>query len=212
MPCSCDAFLSGTKHAKFKIALFIALFLSLGMFSIEILGSIYANSSSLLADASDFMGDSLNYIISLSVLNVGLYYRSWASLFKGVTMTLFGLMVLIKTSLMVWTGQIPEPLTIGLIGFLALIANSITMIILYKFHDGDSNMQSIWLCTRNDMVGNCAILLASLGILETHTFLPDLFVALTMTSLGIIGGIKIIKLALQEQKKVKTGHPCSCCH
>lgn len=213
MACCCNYFDPTSQHSKFKATLWIALFLNFSMFIIEIFGGIYANSSSLWADALDFMGDSINYIISLFVLSATLYYRSWASLLKGATMALFGIAVLIKIGLSLWSGHLPEPLTMGFIGFLALIVNSIALAILYNFHQGDSNMQSVWLCTRNDMIGNCAILFASLGILGTQTLFPDLLVAFIMAGLGITSGVKIIKLALQEQKDFRlTQQPCSCCH
>lgn len=212
MPCTCNHFHHASKHSAFRTALWIALALNLGMFFIEIFGGIYANSSSLWADALDFMGDSINYLVSLSVLNMSLLYRSWASFLKGLTMTVFGLAVLGKMMVTLYTGGVPEPLTMGLIGFLALICNMVVMIILYKFRGGDSNMQSVWLCSRNDMIGNCAILLASLGVLGTHTMFPDLLVASIMSGLGIMGGIKIMSLSRKEQKENKPSSSCSCCH
>ncbi|GAA5018162.1 cation diffusion facilitator family transporter [Acinetobacter puyangensis] len=186
--------------AKFKMALWIALVINLSLFIVEVIGGIYAHSSSLWADALDFAGDSMNYAISLAVLGMSLYWRATVALLKGVTMASFGIFVLIKMCYAYTLGIVPEAMTMGLIGILALIANVICAVILYAFRDGDANMKSVWLCSRNDAIGNIALIFAAIGVFGTNSIYPDLLVALIMAVLGISAGYTVIKHALLERK------------
>ena len=187
----------------FRKALWIALFVNLIMFVIEILGGLFANSVSLLADAVDFAGDAANYALSLSVISLGLLWRARAALFKGITMGSYGLLVIGKT---VWAGLYgvpPEPYTMGTIGLIALIANLSVAIMLYRFRDGDANMRSVWLCSRNDSIVNLMIILAAFGVLGTASRWPDLIVAAVVSSLAISSAISVVTQARREIATVK---------
>ncbi|WP_407410646.1 cation transporter [Acinetobacter sp.] len=186
--------------SKFRSALWIALVINLAMFVVELIGGAYANSAALWADALDFFGDAVNYAISLAVLGASLYWRATVALIKGITMLVFALVVLAKVAYAYTLGIAPEAITMGLIGILALIANVVTALILYAYRDGDANMKSVWLCSRNDAIGNVAVILAAVGVFGTGQLWPDLIVALIMASLGLSAGYAVIKQALQERK------------
>lgn len=183
---------------RFRKALWIALIINAAMFGVEIVGGLRSGSVSLLADAVDFAGDAANYGISLAVLSLGLAWRSRAAMVKGLSMAAFGVFVIGKT---VWSGLhgvAPEPFTMSVIALLALLANAGVALLLYAFRDGDANMRSVWLCSRNDAIGNVAVLLAAAGVFGTGTAWPDLAVALIMAWLALSSGIAVVKLARTE--------------
>lgn len=182
----------------FRKALWIALVLNGGMFLVEGAASLHSGSVSLLADAIDFFGDSANYILSLCVLSMGMLWRGRAALIKGLTMTLFGLVVWGRSLWTVKTGQIPEPLTMGVVGFLALAVNLGVALILFRFRSGDSDMRSVWLCSRNDAIGNLAVMVAAMGVFGTGTAWPDLTVAAIMGTLAITAGTSIVAHARRD--------------
>jgi len=190
---------------RFRTALWIALVLNTLMFFVEILGGLRAESVSLLADAVDFGGDAANYALSLSVLSLGLLWRARAALVKGVTMAAYGALVLGKTGWAAVYGVAPEPYTMGAIGILALIVNLGVALMLYKFRDGDANMRSVWLCSRNDTIVNVAIILAALGVLGSGTRWPDLVVAAVVASLALTSARAVIRQARHEIGGAKSG-------
>lgn len=183
---------------RYRKALWAALMINAVMFVVEIAGGLHSGSVSLLADAVDFAGDAANYGISLAVLAMGLTWRARAALLKGLTMAGFGVFVLARTLWAVLSGVAPEPLTMGVIASLALIANVIVALMLYAFRDGDANMRSVWLCSRNDAIGNIAVMLAALGVFGTGLGWPDLVVAVIMAGLALSSGVSIVRLARQE--------------
>ncbi len=153
-----------------------------------------------VADSLDFFGDSVNYGISLAVLSASLYWRATVALLKGITMALFGVVVMAKVIYAYIQGIPPEAITMGIIGIIALLANGVTALILYAFRDGDSNMKSVWLCSRNDAIGNFAVILAAVGVFGTGSLIPDLVVAVIMASLGLTAGYHVIQQALVERR------------
>ncbi|MGE8559772.1 MAG: cation transporter [Acinetobacter sp.] len=199
----CDEPAPPKPDSKFRTALWIALFINLAMFLIELIGGAYAHSSALWADSLDFFGDAVNYTVSLAVLGASLYWRATVALVKGLTMALFGVVVIGKTVFAYVQGIPPEAITMGAIGVLALVANVSSALILYSFRDGDANMSSVWLCSRNDAIGNVAVVLAAVGVFGTGSMWPDIGVAVIMASLGLSGGYQVIKKALQERETFK---------
>lgn len=199
----CDEPAPPKPDSKFRTALLIALIINAAMFLVELIGGAYAHSSALWADSLDFFGDAVNYAISLAVLGMSLYWRATVALLKGITMTLFGFVVMGKVIYAYLQGIPPEAMTMGVIGVLALIANVISATFLYAFRDGDANMSSVWLCSRNDAIGNVAVVLAAVGILGTGSMWPDIGVAVIMASLGLSGGYQVMKKALQERETYK---------
>jgi Co/Zn/Cd efflux system component len=184
-----------TAHRR---VLWAVLVLNAGMFVVEVAAGLAAGSASLQADALDFLGDSTNYGISLFVVGMALRYRAMAAVAKGATMGLFGLWVI---GAVVWhalRGTVPEPLTMGVIGFVALAVNAAAFGLLYAFRGGDANMRSAWICTRNDVLGNLAVLLAAAGVLGTGTGWPDLVVAAIMATLALQGAWTVLRQAFSE--------------
>ena len=211
MACTCSHEPAPNKpNSKFRIALWIALIINAMMFLVELIGGAYAHSSALWADSLDFFGDAVNYGVSLAVLGASLYWRATVALVKGFVMAAFGIVVIAKVLYAYANGIAPEPITMGGIGILALAANVICAYVLYAFREGDSNMQSVWLCSRNDAIGNVAVILAAVGVFGTGSLWPDLIVAAIMAILGLTGGYQVIRKALQERKqKDILSTPCS---
>ena len=199
----CDEPAPPKPDSKFRTALWIALCINLVMFLVELIGGAYAHSSALWADSLDFFGDAVNYAISLAVLGMSLYWRATVALLKGITMALFGFVVMGKVIYAYLQGIPPEAMTMGIIGVLALIANIVSATFLYAFRDGDSNMQSVWLCSRNDAIGNVAVILAAVGVFGTGSMLPDIIVAVIMSVLGLAAGYRVIQKALLERRENK---------
>jgi len=184
--------------SRYQRVLWAALVINGTMFLIEIVAGLMAGSVSLQADALDFLGDVANYGISLFVIGMALRYRATAALIKGATMGLFGLWVI---GAIVWHasyGTLPHAVTMGEVGFAALLANAIVFGLLLTSRKGDSNMRSAWLCSRNDVIGNVAVLLAAVGVFGTGTGWPDVIVAATMAALGLQGAGQVIRHALEE--------------
>jgi Co/Zn/Cd efflux system component len=178
--------------------LWIVLAINVFMFLVEIAAGVAAGSASLQADALDFLGDAANYIISLAVVSMALRYRAMAALAKGLTMGAFGLWVI---GTVIWhavMGTVPEPMTMSIVGIAALIANAACAALLYAHRTGDANMQSVWICSRNDLLGNLAVLLAALGVFGTGAGWPDLIVAAIMGTLGLQGAWIVVRQARQE--------------
>lgn len=184
--------------SRFRKALRIALVLNMIMFGVELAGGISADSKSLLADAVDFLGDAANYAISLSVLAMGALWRARAALVKGVSMGLYGVGVLSAVLYGLSQGNVPEPVTMGVIGALALATNVGVAILLYTFREGDANMRSVWLCSRNDAIGNVAVLVAASGVFLSGSAWPDLIVASGMAVLALSSAFQVIRQARQE--------------
>ena len=187
----------------FRRILWIALIVNLAMFFIEITASKISDSVSLQADALDFFGDAANYGISLFVLGMALKVRAKASLIKGMTMGFFGLWVIGSALYRMYIGSQPEPIIMGSIALLALIANMSVALLLYRFRQGDSNMKSIWLCSRNDAIGNIAVIIAASGVYTTASHWPDLIVALIIASLSLTAAYTVFKLAVYEIRTQK---------
>ena len=183
---------------RWRRALWIALWVNLVFFVIELWAGLTAGSVSLLADAVDFAGDAANYGLSLAVLSMALVWRSRAAWVKGASMFGYGLLVLAKGVWAFWAGGVPDALTMGVVGFLALLANTGVAIMLYNWRNGDANMRSVWLCSRNDALSNLAVMLAALGVFGTHTAWPDLLVAAIMAGLALSAGWSVMGHARQE--------------
>lgn len=195
MACSCSGPEPQQPAPGFRRALWIALWVNLAMFFVEGIASLQSGSVSLMADAIDFFGDSANYILSLSVLSMGMLWRGRAAMVKGITMAVFGTIVWARALWVMQQGTTPEPFTMGSIGLLALIANLAVLFVLFRFREGDSDMRSVWLCSRNDVISNLAVMAAALGVFGTGTAWPDLAVAAVMGTLAITAGISVIRHA-----------------
>lgn len=187
-----------TNDPRWRRVLWIALAVNAAMFVGELVAGVAGGSQALQADALDFLGDSANYAISLGVAGMALAWRARAALLKGGTIFLFGLVVLGATAWRALHGSAPQAEVMGVVGFIALIANVAVAALLYRYRTGDANMRSVWMCSRNDAIGNLAVLLAALGVFGTGTAWPDLIVAAIMAGLGLWGGTQILRQASAE--------------
>lgn len=176
----------------------VALAANLAMFFVEIGAGLAAQSASLLADSLDFLGDAGNYGLSLFVLGMALQWRARASLLKAVSMGAFGLWVAITTAQHAVAGTVPQAPVMGAVGALALAANLGVAALLYRWRAGDSNMRSVWICTRNDAIGNLAVLAAAAGVFGSGTGWPDYIVAAVMSGLALVGALQVTRHALAE--------------
>lgn len=190
--------------ARYRRVLWIALGINLAMFGVEIVAGLLAGSAALQADALDFLGDAGNYAVSLAVVGMALTYRARVALAKGATMGLFGLWVVGSTAWHAIFGTLPSAATMGAVGALALAANASVLALLWAYRAGDSNMRSVWLCSRNDVVANCAVLLAALGVFGTGSNWPDIAVAAVIAVLALQGSWLVLRHALAELRAERT--------
>ena len=183
---------------SWRRALWIALVLNGAMFLAEIISGVAAGSASLQADALDFLGDSAYYAISLGVAGMTLTWRARAALFKGVTLFALALWVIGITGFYAYFGTLPRAEIMGTVGILALLINVGVAAMLFRFRGGDANMRSVWICSRNDAIGNLAVVAAAAGVFGTGSGWPDIVVAAIMGALGISGGWQIVRQAMSE--------------
>jgi Co/Zn/Cd efflux system component len=187
-----------SQSPRYRRVLWAALVINAIMFVTELAGGLRADSTSLLADAVDFLGDAANYGISLIVLGMALKWRARAALLKGLSMGAFGVFVLGRAAWSATVATFPEPATMGAIGALALLSNLAVAAMLYAWSEGDANMRSVWLCSRNDAIGNVAVMAAALGVFGTGRSWPDLLVAVAMGLLALASAHSVIRSARDE--------------
>lgn len=190
------------KVSNFRRVLWIVFIINLVMFMVEFSTAFFAQSVSLQADALDFMADAMTYGVTLLVLGSSLKVRASVAMLKGISMGVLGLWIFARTYINAQDAIVPLAGLMVTVGFVALIANVVSALLLYKFRSGDSNMRSIWLCSRNDAIGNVAIMIAASGVFAMNSGWPDFVVALLMATLSSVASIQIIKQASAELKTV----------
>ena len=191
----------------YKARLWAVIALNASMFAVEISGGVMAGSQALQADALDFFGDTLTYGMSLAVIGLSPRIRATAALIKGSTLAGMGLWVLTTTLWHTFFLGTPRAEVMGLVGVLALATNLASVLILIKYKDGDANVRSVWLCSRNDAIGNIAVMLAAFGVWGTATGWPDVLVALIIASLFLSSASKILRQALGEWRLTRRRPP-----
>lgn len=187
-----------TRDAAYRRVLWTVLAINSAMFAIEAVAGLAAGSASLQADSLDFLGDAANYAISLLVVGMALRYRAGAALAKGATMGLFGVWVVATVIWHILHGTLPSAFAMGTVGAAALAANAASFGLLWAHRLGDANMRSAWICTRNDVLGNLAVLLAAAGVFGTGAGWPDIIVATVMSLLALQGAMVVVRHALGE--------------
>lgn len=184
----------------FRRALWVVIGINAGMFLVEMAAGALSGSQALQADALDFLGDTLTYGISLMVLGMSLRARTAAALFKGLTLGAMGLWVLGMTAYKILILGVPNAQIMGVIGGLALAANLVSVVVLMRYRNGDANVRSVWLCSRNDAIGNIAVLMAAVAVFATDSAWPDLIVAGFMATLFLRSSAQIFRQALAEKR------------
>ena len=186
--------------ARFRRVLWTVIAINAVMFGVEMTAGQLAGSQALKADALDFAADTATYGISLAVLGASLRTRALAATAKGASLLLMGLWVLGTTIWQVFVSGVPEAEVMGAIGFLALAANLASVLLLLRYREGDANVRSVWLCSRNDAIGNVAVMLAALGVFGTGSAWPDLLVAGIMSGLFLSASSSILRQAWREYR------------
>ena len=188
--------------AEYKKRLWIVIALNAIMFAVEMGAGHLAGSQALQADALDFLGDAMTYGISLAVIGASIKVRTTAALAKGLSLFLMGLWVFGSTVYHVFYVGVPEAEIMGAIGFLALLTNLTSVLLLVSYKDGDANVRSVWLCSRNDAIGNVAVMIAALGVWGTASGWPDLVVAAIMAGLFLSSAFQIVRQAIAERREM----------
>ena len=192
------------QDSTYRRVLWVVLGINAAMFVAEITAGLIASSVSLQADALDFLGDAANYGISLFVVGMALRYRAMAALIKGASMGIFGLWVAGATVVQYFGGAVPHAETMGIVGTIALVANLACFGLLWTYRNGDANMRSVWICSRNDAIGNVAVLLAALGVFGTQQGWPDAAVGGVMATLALQGAWVTIRAAKGELRSMES--------
>jgi Co/Zn/Cd efflux system component len=190
--------------ADYKRRLWAVIAINAGMFLVETGGGALAGSQALQADALDFLADALTYGMTLAVIGASVAVRARAALVKGISLTLMGLWVLGATAYHVLILGVPRAEVMGAIGFLALAANVVSVLLLARYKDGDANVRSVWLCSRNDAIGNVAVMLAAVAVWVTASKWPDLLVAAIMAGLFLYSSAQILRQAARELRTGQT--------
>ncbi|MFA9475332.1 MAG: cation transporter [Filomicrobium sp.] len=184
--------------SDYQRRLWIVIAINAVMFVVEMVMGHLAGSRALQADALDFLGDTLTYGISLAVIGASLRIRATAALAKGFSLLAMGLWVFGSTVYSIFILGTPQAEVMGIVGFLALLANVASVLLLINYKDGDANVRSVWLCSRNDAIGNVAVMIAALGVWGTSTGWPDLIVAGIMAALFLSSAVQILTQAWRE--------------
>lgn len=184
--------------ARYKMILLIVIAINGLMFLFEFGAGFIAESMALQADALDFLGDTLSYGITLLVIGHAVRWRASAAVFKGLTLLLMSFWVFGSTLYHVFILGIPNEMIMGSVAVLALAANATSVLLLLRYRDGDANVRSVWLCSRNDAIGNLAVIIAAAAVYQTQSPWPDLLVAFLMALLFLHSAFLIIRQARSE--------------
>lgn len=203
--CGSNATFEGLS-ADYKKRLRNVIALNATMFAVEMAAGQLAGSQALKADALDFLGDALTYGISLAVIGASVAVRTTAALAKGISLALMGIWVFGSTVYHVFFLGVPQAEIMGVIGFLALLTNLASVALLVRYKDGDANVRSVWLCSRNDAIGNVAVMMAALGVWGTASGWPDVIVAGVMAGLFLLSSFQIVAQALRERRAAAEPH------
>ncbi len=185
----------------YKVRLWLVIAINAAMFVAEMVAGTLAGSQALKADALDFFGDSLTYGISLYVIGASVATRANAAMLKAASLLIMGLWVFGTTVWQVFVAGVPKAEVMGIVGFIALIANVASVVLLMAYKEGDANVRSVWLCSRNDAIGNVAVMIAAIGVWGTTTSWPDLAVAGVMAALFLSSAFQIARQALAERRR-----------
>jgi Co/Zn/Cd efflux system component len=187
----------------FRRALWLVIAINATMFAVEMVAGVAAGSQALKADALDFAGDTATYALSLAVIGMPLAWRAGAALLKGLSLSAMGIAVLGLTAWQVLVLDTPRAEVMGVVGLLALAANLASVLILLRYRDGDANVRSVWLCSRNDAIGNLAVVAASAAVALTGSAWPDLVVAALIAGLFVRSSVAILRQAAGELRHVR---------
>ncbi len=176
----------------------VVLAINAVMFVVIVAAALYANSSSLLADSLDNLGDALTYGLSLLVVSKGIGAKARVALFKGILILLAAMMVAGQIAYRLFVPDVPIFEVMGTFSLLGLAANSICLYLLWRHRNEDVNMSSVWECSRNDIASNVSVFLAAAGVWLTGSGWPDIAVALGLVCLLMRSAVRVISSAMLE--------------
>ena len=176
------------------------LVLNAAMFLLELGSGLVARSTALVADSADMLGDALVYGVSLHAVGRGAGWTARATLLKGGLMAMFALGVLGQALLKLARGAAPVAEAMGAVGVVALAANAACLVMLWRLRDDDVNMRSAWLCSRNDVVANAAVLLAAGAVRGTGSGTPDLVVGLAIAAMFGTSAARVLRDGLRARR------------
>jgi Co/Zn/Cd efflux system component len=192
----------------YKRRLILVTAINAGMFIVEMAAGYLAGSQALKADALDFGADAATYALSFWAIGRSQLVRTSAAVIKGASLLVIGLWIATTTLYQFFVRGVPEAQVMGLIGFAALAANLLSVYLLLAYKDGDANIRSVWLCSRNDAIGNVAVMVAAGLVALLNSGTPDLIVAGVMAALFLSSSYQILRQSWTEwqQEKAHTGH------
>jgi cation diffusion facilitator family transporter len=193
-----------TLRGKHKNVLVIVLIINAILFLVEAAAGLLANSTALLADSLDMLGDSLVYGFSLYVLWRSAAWKAKAALLKGAIMAVFGAGVLLEAVSKMITGVVPSAETMGIIGTLVLLGNCVCFLLLFRHRSDDLNMRSTWLCSRNDIIANGAVLVAALGVKVFDASWPDVLVGAGIAALFLRSALTVLRESFAELRIMRS--------
>lgn len=188
----CQVDIHQASTPAYRRVLWTVFVLNAAMFGVEIIAGALSRSTSLQADALDFLGDSANYLVALFVLGRSVVWRAGSALTKAAAMLGFALYVLGYSAWQMLSGVVPEAPVMGVVGSLALLVNVGCTFLLFGHRNGDSNRRAVWLCSRNDAIANVAVIAAAGLVALTGTLWPDAIVGVFMASLALHSAWEIL--------------------
>jgi Co/Zn/Cd efflux system component len=180
--------------------------INIAMFFVEMGAGQLSGSQALKADALDFFADGVTYALSFWAIGRPVAVRTGAAVLKGVSLLLMGLWIAGTTLYQFFVHGVPAAEVMGAIGFVALAANLLSVYLLMAYKDGDANIRSVWLCSRNDAIGNVAVMIAAVLVGVLNNGAPDLIVAGVMAALFLSSSYQILMQSWQEWQAAKSGH------
>jgi Co/Zn/Cd efflux system component len=186
--------------ADYRRRLIAVIAINAALFVVEMTAGALAGSQALKADALDFFADTVTYGASLWVIGMPLRSRSLVALAKGASLFVMAIWVVGSTIYRAFVMGLPSAEVMGVVALLGLAANVASVILLVRYRDGDANIRSVWICSRNDAIGNVAVMVAALGVWGTMTGWPDLIVAAILGGLFLNSSIKILRQGWHEYR------------
>jgi Co/Zn/Cd efflux system component/copper chaperone CopZ len=185
----------------YKRALWVVIGLNVGFGVVEMVGGVLSGSQSLKADALDFLGDGLITFVGLLATGWSFAWRARSALIQGVFLGVLGVSVLVHTAYRVLLRLQPEPEVMGVLGLIALVVNIAAAVALLPHRTGDANARAIWKFSRNDAIGNAAVVVAAVLVAWTRSPWPDLVVAFVIAALFLQSSWSIVRDARQDLRE-----------
>lgn len=208
----CDDTVFQGMSPAYKRTLLAVIGLNLAGFAASGTAAMASGSTALAANAGDFLGDSLTYAVSLAVIGRSARLRASAALFEGATLGVAGVALLGFAGWRLLNGAAPDGGTISLFGAIGLVLNVVAALLLFRFREGDANVRSVWLCTRNDALENVGVIGAGGLVALTGAVWPDLAMGALLGVILLHSAWEIIDRARKELVSTSNNHQTATTH